>query len=112
MRQHVAITAMLVLGLGIVACQSKKADEAKEPEKTGLAGQFDRTINDRDVMRAAVDAANKVIQNETDCDAARAAIPEAQEKLAEAAKHIATPAGKASIQALQRSVDRVADACP
>jgi outer membrane murein-binding lipoprotein Lpp len=114
-RTALSTTMALVLGLTLLGCKSKEAAQKEEPnapEKTGLAGEFDRTINDRDVMREAVDAANQVVQNAADCDAARAAMPAAQAKLAEAAKQVKTPAGRASIESLQRSIDRVADACP
>jgi hypothetical protein len=92
------------------ACQGNKAPD--DAPKTGLAGQFERTVNDTAVMREAVTAANEVVRNATDCEVAKAHVAEARAKLDEAQQKVKTPAGQASLEALRKQVDRVADACP
>ena len=111
MTRHVAqlAWAVLLVTLGTGGCQGKKAKE--EPAPTGLAGQLANTVSDQQVMREAVDAANKVIRNATDCEAANFEVEGARAKIAEALQKVKTPTGRASLQALLTQVDNVANNC-
>jgi hypothetical protein len=71
-----------------------------------------RIANDDAVLRQATGAANEVIRNATDCEAARAALPEANQKLDEAEKNIRTPAGRATIGSIRAQVNTIIQNCP
>ncbi len=111
MRRHAAlwVVAVLSVALGSSGCQ-KKAEE--KPQPTGLAAQFDGTVNDMAVMRAATEASNKVVRNATDCEVVKASLDEARAKLDEAFKKVKTTTGQASLQMLSQQVERVASGCP
>jgi hypothetical protein len=110
-RRHalLLIVALLLAPLASSGCQ-KKAEE--KPQPTGLAAQFDGTVTDMRVMRAATAAANQVIRNSMDCDVVKASLDDARTKLDEAMKEAKTGTGRASIEALRRDVERVASGCP
>jgi hypothetical protein len=52
-----------------------------------------------------------VIRAQGDCDAVKAALPEAEAKLQEALSKVRTAPGRASLEALRMQVTRTADAC-
>jgi outer membrane murein-binding lipoprotein Lpp len=86
-----------------------------EPSPTpaqDLGSQTARIVNDTDVFRDAQDAVNAVVRNATDCEAAKAAMPEANRKIEEAAGRIQTAAGRTTLDALRAQVNRVAELCP
>ena len=99
MLKRVAITvalASLVLG----ACEDprkKKIEQIKEDEET---------------LQKASGAVSEVIRNSTDCEAARALMPEAYKRIEEASKMVNAPASQATLGVLKAQVDRVAQACP
>jgi hypothetical protein len=103
------VVPLLSTALGSGGCQ-KKAEE--KPQPTGLAAQFDGTVNDMAVMRAATEASNKVVRNAGDCEVAKASLDDARAKLDEAFKKVKTTTGQASLQVLRQQVERVANACP
>lgn len=111
MRRHAVLWVMaaVLAMLGSSGCQ-KKAEE--KPQPTGLAAQFDGTVNDMEVMRAATEASNKVVRNAGDCEVAKASLDDARAKLDEAFKKVKTTTGQASLQVLRQQVERVANACP
>ena len=111
MRRHALLlmVALLPTPLASSGCQ-KKVEE--KPQPTGLAAQFDGTVTDMRVMRAATEAANQVIHNATDCDVVKASLDDARAKLDQASKQTKTGTGLASIEALRRDVERVASGCP
>lgn len=68
-------------------------------------------VSDTNVMEQAEAAANAVVRNASDCDAVKATLPEADQKLAEAATKIKTQAGLIALQTLKTQVQRVRDLC-
>ena len=53
-----------------------------------------------------------MIRNASDCPAARAAITPAYEKLDAIEKQLRTEAGKVTLAALRKQVDRISELCP
>jgi hypothetical protein len=93
----------MVALLAAVACTDKKRDIGKETANI---------VSDTNVMEEAEAAANSVIRNASDCDAVKATLPEADQKLAEAEKKIRTQAGIVALQTLKTQVQRVRELCP
>ena len=94
---------VVVAMLAAVACSEKKRDIGHEAANI---------VSDTNVMEEAEAAANSVVRNASDCDAVKATLPEADQKLAEAATKIRTQAGQVALQTLKTQVQRVRDLCP
>lgn len=86
-----------------VACSEKKRDIGQDTANI---------VSDTNVMEQAEAAANAVIRNASDCDAVKATLPEADQKLADASSKIRTQAGIVALQSLKTQVDRVRELCP
>jgi len=74
--------------------------------------QIEQIKEDEETIKKASAAVSEVIRNSTDCEAARALMPEAYKRIEEASKMVNAPAGQATLGALKSQVDRVAQACP
>ncbi|HET9314930.1 MAG TPA: hypothetical protein VFQ51_05045 [Vicinamibacteria bacterium] len=101
-RRALGMGAMAVL-LATGACSDKKRDIGQDTANI---------VSDTNVMEEAEAAANSVIRNASDCDAVKATLPEADQKLAEAEKKIRTQAGIVALQTLKTQVQRVRELCP
>lgn len=95
----------------LLLCFCGKAERPEQGRKD-LGHQTADVVSDTEVMREASAAANEVVRNATDCDAAKTAIGEANSKLEEAASKVRTATGRATLDALRQRVKAVADACP
>lgn len=93
----------LVALLAATACSEKKRDIGQDTANI---------VSDTNVMEEAEAAANAVIRNAADCDAVKATLPEADQKLADAATKIRTQAGQVALQTLKTQVQRVRELCP
>lgn len=89
-------------GLAVSACEAKK--EQPKPMADIAA--------DTRVLEHAQGAANAVIGAAGDCDAVRAALPEARHALDEARSKVKTVAGTTTLTALQARINQVAETCP
>ena len=67
---------------------------------------------DNDVVKAASAAANEVVRNATDCNAAKPLIPEAYRQIDEARTKAKAAASAQILDTLKQQVDRVAQLCP
>lgn len=94
---------VVVAVLAAAACSEKKRDIGQDTANI---------VSDTNVMEEAEAAANAVIRNASDCDAVKATLPEADQKLAEAATKIRTQAGIVALQTLKTQVQRVRELCP
>jgi hypothetical protein len=101
-KRALAISCLAVLGLG--GC--KEAGTKDLGQAVGDAG------SDTALLHDANGAANEVIRNASDCPAARAAIAPAYEKLDATLKQLRTEAGKVTLAALRKQVDRISELCP
>jgi hypothetical protein len=89
-------------GLAVSGCEAKK--EQPKPMAD--------IASDTRVLEHAQGAANAVIGAAGDCDAVRAALPEARHSLEEARSKVKTVAGTTTLSALQTRINQVAEACP
>jgi hypothetical protein len=86
-----------------VACQK---DQGK------LGRDAANVVSDTNVLEEASAAAGTVVRNAGDCDAVKAALPEANRKLDEAAERVRTVTGRETLNALRTRVRNVAEMCP
>ncbi len=91
---------VLVLAVGLAACEKKAAEET-----TAIA-------SDKSLVEEASAAAAPVIQNASDCPAAKAALADANSKIAEAEGKVRTAVGRNLIASVKAQVKAVAEACP
>jgi hypothetical protein len=99
-RCRLAVACLAVLGL-TASCKGKDLGQT-----VGDAG------SDTALMHDANGAANEVIRNASDCPAARAAIAPAYTKLDAIEKQLRTEAGRVTLAALRKQVDRISELCP
>jgi hypothetical protein len=83
-----------------------------EPAPGGIGAQAGDIISDTAVMKEAQSASNELVRNAQDCDAVKAALPEVNRKLDEAAAHIRTATAQATLAAIKSRVSGIAQACP
>jgi hypothetical protein len=95
------IVAVGWLAMALVAC-------GDDPRKKAL----DNIAHDEELIKKASGAVSEVIRNTSDCDAAKALIPEAYKRIQDAKQQTTVPASQATLDALKVQVDRVASACP
>ena len=108
----VAVVAWAVALTVVPGCR-KKAEETPAPaEGRNLGQQVGATSWDQRVVAEATQPVNAVIRAMGDCDAVKAALPEAEAKLTEALAKVRTATGRASLESLRTQVTRVADTCP
>ncbi|HJS57209.1 MAG TPA: hypothetical protein VKA01_03820 [Vicinamibacteria bacterium] len=87
--------------LAVVAC--------KEKEKEGPLLHIGQ---DRAVLQDVTAAVNEVIRNAADCDAAKAAMPEAERRLSEAYGKVKEPISQETLKVLAAQLKGVREACP
>lgn len=104
-------TALLagVLPLLLVTCQKKP--EGAAPAKD-IGAQAADVVSDTAALREANGAANPVVRAAGDCDAVKAALPEAIQRLDAVAGSVRTVAGRASLEAIRKRVSTIAETCP
>jgi hypothetical protein len=103
--------ALALATLFAVGCGGGATQKA-EPPKGGLGEQVGDTAFDTQVMKEANDAAGSVVRVAADCDAVKAALPEANRRLDEAAGKLRTATGRTSLDAIRKQVKAAAEACP
>ena len=98
-----------VLALTLVGC----GEAEKKPENKKDIGTATADIShDTAVLGDAEAAANRVIRNATDCDAAKAAYPETNRTLDELQSKVRTAAGRVTFDALRNQVKTIIQNCP
>jgi hypothetical protein len=100
-----AMAAVLVL---VLAGCTGEAEKKKE----GLGKATADISNDTQVLGGVEAAANDVLRNPADCDAVKAALPEANRAIAEAQDKLRTTAARATLDALKTQVKSAAQNCP
>ena len=87
----------------LAACEKGKGDLGKDTAKV---------VSDTNVLEEASAAANAVVRNAGDCDAVKAALPEATRKLEEAEGKVQTVTGRETLNALRVRMKGIAETCP
>jgi hypothetical protein len=98
--------ALLLLPALLGGCKKSK-DEPKT-----LGDQMRDVEVDTQVMRDTQAAVNEVIRASSDCELAKPAIAAAIMQLDEAARHIRTAAGNATLDTMRKQVRNAQDMCP
>jgi hypothetical protein len=80
---------------------------AREREK-----QIQEVKRDEKVLSGVSTAINQVLHNAADCDAVRAALPEAKQRLSEAYGAVREPGSTETLKMLSAQLERVESACP
>jgi hypothetical protein len=103
---------LLAVALALAACGGGKTDAPPPPPSKGLGDAMADTTWDTQVLREASAAANEVVRSAGDCEAVRPILAEAKAKLDEAAPRLRTAAGRTSLDALRKQVEKVEELCP
>jgi hypothetical protein len=107
-----AKTLTLVLAVAALAACGPGAREAPPPAQDKDIGAQADVVSDTDALRAANAAAGDVVRAAGDCEAVKAALPEAQRRLDEIEPEVRTATGKATLAAVRKRVSDVAELCP
>lgn len=99
MRMRSAV-AVLLLGTCLAGC-------GREREK-----RIEAVSKDAEVLSRANAIVNQVVRAAGDCDAVKASLPEARQRLNEAAGQVREEGSRKVLTTLREQVDRVAQACP
>lgn len=99
-----------VLPLLLVACQKKP--EGAAPAAKDIGAQAADVVSDTAALREANAAANPVVRAAGDCDAVKAALPEANQRLDAAAGSVRTISGRTTLDAIRKRVNTIAETCP
>jgi hypothetical protein len=99
-----------VLPLLLFACQKKP--EGAAPAAKDIGTQAADVISDTDALREANAAANPVVRAAGDCDAVKAALPEANRRLDAVAGSVRTATGRTTLEAVRKRVNTIAETCP
>jgi len=108
MPRLVARIVTLVLTGVLLGCGSTEKAEKKKGE---LTQSTENIAHDTALLHEAEAAANRVIQNAQDCDAARAALVETNRTLEEARGKVRSIAGQVTLDALRTQVKNIAQSC-
>jgi hypothetical protein len=104
---RVALAAVAVAATLAGCGGDKKAEPARD-----IGAQTADVSVDTKTLGEANAAAGDVVRAAGDCDAVKAALPEAQRKLDEIEPHVRTAAGRTTFLALRKRVNDVAQMCP
>ena len=68
--------------------------------------------SDTDILKGASEAVNQVVREAGDCDAMKPGLEPARQSLDEAASQIHTVTGQATLDALRKRLEGLAEVCP
>lgn len=95
--------AILTVLLALAGCKKSEPDPASSTEKI---------VDDNQTLAAANAAAGEVVRAAGDCDAVKAALPGARQKLSELEGRVRTETGRTTFAAVKKRVDDIATMCP
>jgi hypothetical protein len=94
---------ILALFLAMAGCKKSEPDPASATVKI---------VDDNQTLAAANAAAGDVVRAAGDCEAVKAALPTARQKLSELEGRVRTETGKVTFAAVRKRVEDVASMCP
>jgi hypothetical protein len=97
------ILAIVAVVLALAGCKKSEPDPASSTEKI---------VDDNQTLAAANAAAGDVVRAAGDCDAVKAALPGARQKLSELEGRVRTETGRTTFAAVKKRVDDIATMCP
>jgi hypothetical protein len=102
------LRGVLVLAAAVVALGCAKKEDAAAKD---IGQQTADITADTETLKEANAAVSEVVRNAGECEAARAAVPGANQKLDEVAGRVRTATGRQTLEALRGQVKRVSDMC-
>jgi DNA repair exonuclease SbcCD ATPase subunit len=102
----------LTLALAIVACGKSEQQKAQEEAARDLGAQTADIAADTRLLGDAQAAVNEVVRNAPDCEAAKASMEAANQKLAEADRQVRTSTGRVTLDAMRKQLKQVSELCP
>ena len=96
---------LAILGalLALAGCKKSEPDPSSSTVKI---------VDDNQTLAAANAAAGDVVRAAGDCEAVKAALPAARQKLAELEGSVRTQTGKVTFAAVKKRIEDVASMCP
>jgi hypothetical protein len=97
------IVALALLAAGLAGCKKQESELGKATSDIAA---------DTAVLEQVSGAASAVIRNAVDCDAVKAALPEANLRIKEAEGKLKTTAARATLDSIRVQVASAAKQCP
>jgi len=97
------------LGIAFVALLALGACKKSEPEPPGAT---EKIISDNQTLAEVNAAAGEVVRAAGDCDAVKAALPSARQRLSELESRVKTETGRTTFAAVKKRVEDIATMCP
>jgi len=82
------------------------------PQDKNVGGQTADIAADNQTLREANEATGDLVRAAGDCDAVKAALPGAQQRLEQIATRVRTETGRVSLEALRKRVREIGESCP
>jgi hypothetical protein len=101
-----AVVAVVVAACAVCGCGSQSS------AKKNVGDQTADIVVDNRVVAEANAASAEVVRAAGDCDAVKAALPTARQRLDEIATRVRTETGRASLEGIRKRVREIGEACP
>lgn len=95
--------AILGIALALAGCKKSEPDPASSTEKI---------VSDNQTLAEANAAAGEVVRAAGDCEAVKAALPGARQRLGELEGRVRTETGRVTFGAVKKRVEDIAQMCP
>jgi hypothetical protein len=100
---------MKTLGIVFIALLGLAACKKSEPEAPGAT---EKIVSDNQALADANAAANEVVRAAGDCEAVKAALPGARQRLADVESRVKTETGRTTLAAVKKRMEDIATMCP
>jgi hypothetical protein len=97
--------------MGIAGC-SRGGSPSASPAPGGVGQEVGDIGHDLPIVKRAEAAANEVVRAAGDCDAVKAALPNAEAVVDETLSQVRTGASRTTITNLRKQISDIAGACP
>lgn len=94
---------IVAIALALAGCKPEQPDPGSATEKI---------VNDNQILADANAAAGEVVRVAGDCEAVKAALPTARQRLGEIEGKVRTETGRTTFAAVKKRVDDIAQMCP
>jgi hypothetical protein len=100
---------MRTLGIALLALFAVFSCKKSEPEPPGAT---EKIVSDNQALADANAAAGEVVRAAGDCEAVKAALPAARQRLSELEGRVKTETGRVTFAAVKKRVEDIATMCP
>jgi hypothetical protein len=100
---------MRTLGIAFLALFALVSCKKSEPEPPGAT---EKIVSDNQTLADANAAAGEVVRAAGDCEAVKAALPGARQRLSELEGRVKTETGRTTFAAVKKRVEDIATMCP